>query len=109
MYKSPIEIKLDDIISNVVEKTDEYMVRCVQQVGVDVDKDQLLKALEHDRSQYEKGYADGQADAVRHGHLIKCLNSYVCSKCEAILPDVGYRLNYCYCPKCGAKLDEVET
>lgn len=48
------------------------------------------------------------AEPVKHGFLIKCLNSYVCSECEAILPDIGYWLDYSYCPKCGAKLDEVE-
>ena len=65
MYKSPIEIKLDDIVSDAVEKVDEYIVACVQQVGVNVDKDELIKALKFDREQYEKGWNDRDAEIVR--------------------------------------------
>lgn len=65
MYKSPIEIKLNDIVSDTVEKADEYIVRFVQQVGVNVDKDELIKALKFDREQYEKGWNDRDNEIVR--------------------------------------------
>ena len=65
MYKSPIEIKLNDIVSDAVEKADEYIVRFVQQVGVNVDKDELIKALKYDREQYEKGWNDRDNEIVR--------------------------------------------
>lgn len=107
MYKSPIEVKLDDIISNVVGKTDEYMMRCVQQVGVDVDKDELVKALEHDRRQYEKGYEDGWADAKKHGHWESSLTGWVyCSVCNTEPPDET-NIRSKYCPNCGARMDEI--
>lgn len=35
------------------------ILKAVQNVGVFVDKDELLKALAYDRGQYEKGFADG--------------------------------------------------
>lgn len=61
MYKSPINIyeTLDDIVSGIQEKEDKYIMECVSNVGVDVDKDELIKALEYDRDQYRKGYEDG--------------------------------------------------
>ena len=65
MYKSPIEIKLDDIVSDAVEKVDEYIVKYVQQIGVNVDKDELIKVLKFDRGQYEKGWNDRDNEIVR--------------------------------------------
>lgn len=65
MYKSPIEIKWNDIVSDAVGKGDEYILRCVQQVGVNVDRDALIKALEYDRGQYEKGWNDRDSEIVR--------------------------------------------
>lgn len=65
MYKSPIEIKLNDLVSGAVGKADEYIVRYVQKAGVNVDKDELIKALAYDRGQYEKGWNDRDAEIVR--------------------------------------------
>ena len=33
--------------------------KVVQERGIDVDKDELIKALQYDRGQYEKGYING--------------------------------------------------
>ena len=71
MYKSPIEVKLSDLFADTVKKSDavgkadEYIVRYVQQVSVSVDKDELIKALEYDRGQYEKGWNDRDNEIVR--------------------------------------------
>ncbi len=55
MYNSPIEM----IISNMRMQQDGEIFRAVQEIGVNVDKDELLKALQYDRGQYDKGYNDG--------------------------------------------------
>lgn len=65
MYKSPINVVFSDLVSDSVKKTDEYIVACVQQVGVYIDKDDLIKALRFDREQYEKGWNDRDAEIVR--------------------------------------------
>jgi predicted Zn-dependent protease len=64
MYKAPIEIcrTIEDIIQKVVEETDNQVYEAVCRVGVNVDKEELIKALRYDRGQYEKGYADGVRD-----------------------------------------------
>jgi hypothetical protein len=61
MYKAPIEIcrTIEDIIQKVVEETDNQVYEAVFRVGVNVDKEELIKALRYDRGQYAKGYADG--------------------------------------------------
>lgn len=61
MYESPIKICMKQIRMT----QDETIVRAVQDVGIFVDKGELIKALQYDRDQYEKGYADGLEAAKR--------------------------------------------
>lgn len=60
MYQSPIEI----IIGKMQTQIDDDIYRAVQNVGINVDRAELLKALEYDRGQYEKGFNDGFAQAL---------------------------------------------
>lgn len=55
MYKSPIEI----IQGEVEAKMEGEVLKAIQRVGVNVDKEELIKAIRYDRAQYEKGYEDG--------------------------------------------------
>lgn len=53
-----------------------------------------------------------KADEVVHGHWVQRWtgNEYIvfCSKCRTEANEiVDYELEYNYCPKCGAKMDEV--
>lgn len=64
MYKSPIEI----ITRKMQTQFDDEIFRAVQNVGINVDRAELLKALEYDRGQYEKGYEDGREDAFESFH-----------------------------------------
>ena len=72
MYESPIKVVFSDLVSDSVKKTDEYIVACVQQVGVKVDKDELVKALKFDRGQYEKGWNDRDNEIVRCKDCVYC-------------------------------------
>lgn len=58
MYESPIDIVYKDIQMQVKEQADKQIYEAVQQCGISVDKEELIKALQYDRGQYEKGYAD---------------------------------------------------
>lgn len=55
MYESPIEI----IQTQMQMQMDEGILKAVQGVGIDVNKEELIKALDYDREQYSKGYKDG--------------------------------------------------
>ena len=50
--------------AEISEREDQNIWQAVQRVGVDVDKDELIRALKYDRWQYEKGYADAMKNAV---------------------------------------------
>lgn len=43
----------------VTEEMDKSIVKAVCNVGVECDKEELVKALHYDRQQYQKGYEDG--------------------------------------------------
>ena len=60
MYESPINI----IISELCTKLESDCVKSVQSYGFDVDKEELAKALNYDRKQYEKGYMYGYNKAI---------------------------------------------
>ena len=55
-YKSPVNI----INQGFQTKLEGDIYEAILSYGVDVDKDELIKALKYDRNQYEKGYIDGR-------------------------------------------------
>ena len=54
MYKSPIEM----IMGQIRTQQEDHAFKAVQEVGIIVDKEELLKALKYDRDQYDRGYHD---------------------------------------------------
>lgn len=109
MYKSPVELLCDEILSEIVKQEEEEILRVVVNYIPNVDKDELIRALQYDRQQYEQGYADGKRDAVIHAHWISAPEAgdgcYRCSNCGRII-DEFYGDDYDYCAKCGARMDE---
>lgn len=61
MYESPISEMVDDICLKMQNFHDAQVVKAVQNVGINVNKDELISVLNYDRKQYDKGYADGIA------------------------------------------------
>ena len=39
-------------------------MEAIRKVGVNVDKEELIKALQYDRNQYTKGYEDGKNEVL---------------------------------------------
>ena len=63
MYESPIKI-----ITGQMKTNYEDAIYCaVQNVGINVDREELLKALVYDRGQYEEGWKEGFHDGYVHG------------------------------------------
>ena len=60
MYESPIELVYHETFPKLIQQQEELIMRGCLDVGVYVDKEELVKALQYDRGQYEKGYADGK-------------------------------------------------
>lgn len=64
-YESPIEMFTEQVSYDWSEKTDDLVMKAVMNVGVEVDKNELVKALAYDRDQYDKGFDDGFNEATR--------------------------------------------
>ena len=65
-YQSPIEIKCVNEAKMISEHIENKIYNeIVHQFGVFVDKDELVKALNYDRGQYQKGWIDGYNEAIK--------------------------------------------
>jgi hypothetical protein len=80
MYESPIDLYISDIHNQIVAQQDEQIYQAVVHFFPDVKRDELLKALQYDREQYDKGYADGKRDAM--DELVRCKDCIHCEACE---------------------------
>lgn len=62
MYQSPIELITEEFTNKIArevgEDFDNKLYLAIRHV-VNVNKDELLKALAYDRKQYDNGYLDG--------------------------------------------------
>lgn len=65
-YKSPVEIIAGQMRTEQIDN----IVKIVQEMGVNVDKEELLRALRYDRDQYEQGYTAGYFH--REIEIIRC-------------------------------------
>jgi hypothetical protein len=71
MYEGPIELMYSDTFHDVAESIDteleEKIMVAIMQVGINVNKEELVKALQYDRDQYAKGWNDAihRNDAFR--------------------------------------------
>lgn len=58
-YSSPIDI----ITKEIVAEYEEAILRTINSCSIKVDKEELIKALNYDRNQYEIGYKAGYQKA----------------------------------------------
>jgi hypothetical protein len=84
MYRSPIEILTTDIRTQVDKGLEEEVFKAVVSVGINVDKEELIRALQYDRHQYSKGYHDAMDSIVR------CENCTHCAYTDSLNRDRGY-------------------
>ena len=68
MYESPIKLKFEpmetiaEAVSTAIDgPIKEALVKATRNVHIEVNEEELIRALKYDRDQYEKGYADGVA------------------------------------------------
>lgn len=62
-YESPITVqmlRIQDIAQQIeANRENAITLKITEQIGVNVDKDELKRALAYDRDQYRRGYEDG--------------------------------------------------
>ena len=74
VWKSPLQLKINDVCEEAgraaAKMFDDMVFEAVAEVGIKVDRDELIKALAYDRGQYEKGYGDGYRAAK--DEIVRC-------------------------------------
>ena len=88
LYKSPIEVIHGEMQMNI----ENGIYKAVQNVGVVVDKDELLKALLYDREQYEKGYADAREKAIDE-FVMEIESEYNNDACPNVTDYLDYKIS----------------
>ena len=64
-YKSPINVMVERINGQIEYEAKNAVYREIRRIGVEVDKNELIKALRYDREQYYEGYRNGYANAEK--------------------------------------------
>lgn len=105
-YESPIRM----IVGEMETKMEADTMSVIQRYGIDVDKEELIKALNYDREQYEKGYRDGQANPPQAEWVddFECYGSlyHKCSHCHFSILRAAHES---FCSHCGYKMSNVEA
>ena len=65
-WESPITKIMGEIQNQIVKQDEENCTFAIEQsIGYSVDKNELIKALNYDREQYDKGYRDGVKETFK--------------------------------------------
>lgn len=102
-YRSPI-----DICVGQWEMTMENEIyKAVQRVDIQVDRDELIKALRYDRDQYNKGYADAVKEHRRptgHWKMIFHDGNFKWIECSCCGHDIkSFNKLPNFCEECGSE------
>jgi hypothetical protein len=102
MYESPIAIIEQKILNERKKQLQNalmYEIRMNYQI--DVEEDELIRALQYDREQYEKGYQDGKTAMKKTGKWLINSDGYYpyCSQCKYEPKEMTR-----YCPNCGTEM-----
>jgi hypothetical protein len=82
-------------MSQLDKNVEDCVYSAVQNVGVQVDREELIKALQGDREQYDKGFDDGQIFALKSLYEYIFENSNTSDTCQlyGIITEIKIRLH----------------
>lgn len=94
-YEPPITLQIpNEIYNETVRNAEETIIKEIVKI-VNVDRDELIMALQYDRKQYDKGYAD----ALRYFDSEDFVKVVRCSVCKnVIIEDKGDGKSAYWCP-----------
>lgn len=117
-YEPPILGAINQMVNNIQEQRDNaIMVQIREQIGVNVDKNELIRALNYDRNQFNEGYKKGYRDATERRNDTTALERVIeimqnerkcvlrqdtsecdrdCANCELVLPKEDVNAAYDY-------------
>lgn len=112
-YESPIHVYTTEISQKIGEECDRIVFEEIKKVGVYVEKNELIKALEYDRDQYQKGFRDGrlsverktgmwigEGDGYADGNMV--YDMWSCGCCGTRFDEWKEEPDWKYCPVCGS-------
>ncbi len=82
MYDPPVDIIYDKVKYNL----ENGIMEAIQRVGINVDKTELLRAMQYDRDQYNKGFSDGKLS----GYAERDMEIVRCSDCKHYDPNTEF-------------------
>ena len=124
-YVCPIRIVTEKMARELQKAQEDAVIQAVLNIGVTVDKEELVKALAYDRGQYEKGFRDGRMASQIRGEwkileygmwrdsyyapylVVECSNCGLSVRIEE--GQYGWKYGDAFpwkcCPFCGAKME----
>lgn len=63
-YESPIKMYIDKVTNNILQEEEDYIISEIHKLGIVIDKEELMRALQYDRAQYELGFRDGSKNSI---------------------------------------------
>ena len=72
LYQCPIETQLDAMRVMIRDEQEGKIIRAVQNIGIEIDKEGLVQALNNDRRRYEAAWNAGyEACKQEYGEMLK--------------------------------------
>lgn len=99
-YDSPFEFVMSNITTQIARNIDEMCWQAVQRVGVNVNKDTLLLALEYDSARYREAFRRGEETGYtkRDEEIVRCKDcKYHDKETEKNFCDCGNRPDDWFC------------
>ena len=95
-YESPIRLIENDLNKSI----EDNVMAVILTYGIEVDREELIRALRFDREQYDRGYRDGLADRYNRPVVpYQVGRRWFCGSCSTA---VGRYWKYCQ--NCGRRL-----
>ena len=109
-YESPIQIIFGEMQTKL-ENDITGAVNAVLPYDIQINKEELIKALQYDRDQYKKGWEDARKTYQKpNGEWINEYDRLKCPFCGMAIDDEVHWLyskefDFNFCPNCGAQMD----
>lgn len=97
-YESPLTMLVSDIHNRILEQQENAIVAQIQaEYGISCDKEELIKALNYDRGQYDKGYQYGFNSGYYKGYetakqeilgMISNLDAYSINQIQQLITEI---------------------
>lgn len=66
IYECPISEQIGELKMMLADEHERMVLKAVQQVGIEIDRESLIQAINCDRKRYEEAYKKGYADCEEY-------------------------------------------